>query len=273
MSDKKKELFDKVDLSWETVKDLNVDSDYQRPVKLDMVQKIVDNFNPSAFGVPQVSQRSDKTLWILDAQQRCAAMRRMDRADDLVPCLVHHDLTKKEEAQLFLDLNQNKGVSIYEKYRARVTAGDPVAVDIESIITSLVLKTWSSPSTGTISAVGACEKVYRGHGSRVRSKCPEVFRETLEVIVTAWEPTKSALSGQMILGIGTMLIRHGAKVDLDRLKAKLRLHQYASPGLLVAEAKTNAHVNKRSVADCVASTMVDIYNKGLSTNKLDSWKR
>jgi hypothetical protein len=268
----KKSLFEKSDLDWVKISDLNVDHDYQRPIKLDLVQKIVDEFDPRAFGVAEISERTDSTLWILDAQQRVAAIRRMGLDDEIVPCLIHYGLTKDEEAGLFIKLNKNKGVSTYEKYHARVTALDPVAVDIEEIIRNRALKTGPSSASGVIAAVGSCEKIYRGYRSPVRSKCPDVLRKVLDIILTAWEPTKDALSGHMILGLGLVILHYNKRFDVERLKTKLKYHSYSSPSVLLAEAKSAAHLRKGSPADSLAMILVGIYNKGLRSGKLDPWR-
>ena len=268
----KKSVFEKQDLSWEKLSDLMVDHDYQRELKLAHVDKIAAEFDPDVFDVVQVSQRIGNSLFILDGQQRCAALRRKGDLDELVPCIIHRGLAKEQEAAMFLKLNMQKNVSTYEKFRARVVAGDPVAVDIEQIIYNRGLKTGPGASVGTVTAVAACEKVYRGYRSAVRHKCPKELGRTLSIIVETWTPTKEALSGFMILGMGMMLLHYNHKIDCDRLKTRLKYHEYQDPAHLLVKAKAMAHMRRGSPSDAVAEIMVGIYNKKLRTGKLTPWR-
>jgi hypothetical protein len=109
------------------VADLKIDHSYQRAEVGDTtILAIARNFKWSAFGVLVVMERANGTLYVVDGQQRLAAVKR--RGDiEKVPCMVFQSTGKDHEAQAFLDLNTaRKKVSAHDKFIAAARANiDP----------------------------------------------------------------------------------------------------------------------------------------------------
>lgn len=109
------------------VADLKIDHSYQRAENGDTtILAIARSFKWSAFGVLIVMERQNGALYVVDGQQRLAAVKR--RGDiPAVPCHVFQSSGKEMEAQAFLDLNTSrKKVSALEKFTAAARANiDP----------------------------------------------------------------------------------------------------------------------------------------------------
>lgn len=106
---------------------LNIDNSYQRPLKKHH-RKIANEFNPSAAGILHVGRRADNTLWLIDGQQRRAAMEKVGITK--WKALVIHSSGQVYEATIFKMLNgrdTRAGLNPVELFRACVTAQDPIA--------------------------------------------------------------------------------------------------------------------------------------------------
>lgn len=109
---------------------LQVDPSYQRPRKPEVIRKIRAHFDPIAFHALSVVDRGEGLFYIIDGQQRHAAV--LDRPEITeVPCLIYKRDDLKLEASHFLVVNTiRKAVTPLEKFHARVTSGDARAIEI-----------------------------------------------------------------------------------------------------------------------------------------------
>lgn len=115
------------------VADLKIDHSYQRAEVGDQtILAIARNFKWSAFGVLIGMERSNGALYVVDGQQRLAAVKR--RGDiEKVPCMVFQSGGKDHEAQAFLDLNTaRKKVSAHDKFIAAARANIEPAKSISA---------------------------------------------------------------------------------------------------------------------------------------------
>lgn len=151
-------------LDWES---LEIDPTIQRDEEADEINRIVREFNPAALGVITVSVREvpdpvtgvPSPHWFLvDGQQRRAVCRLVSYEHQL-PAIVHYGLTKAQEAQLFLDLNNRKGVGPWSKYKSRIEAGEPQAVAIQAILKDLEIPI--GPPGGFM-AIAKADSIFRG---------------------------------------------------------------------------------------------------------------
>lgn len=119
------------------VGDLKIDHSYQRAEVGDTnILAIARGFKWSAFGVLIVMERANGGLYVVDGQQRLAAVKR--RGDiDKVPCYVFTSDGKDREAQAFIDLNTARTkVSAMDKFIAAARANLEPAKSISSWLRS-----------------------------------------------------------------------------------------------------------------------------------------
>jgi hypothetical protein len=100
------------------VDQLNIDPDYQRDVRHDLVNKIGREYDLVKAGPILVNERSDKTLWVVDGQHRLLGAIQFGEQE--VFANVTHGLTQEQEAALRLARNDRRSDSIYEKFRTRL---------------------------------------------------------------------------------------------------------------------------------------------------------
>lgn len=157
--------------------DIEFDPKYQRELDVRRAQNIADNLDELRIGVPVVSVRSNGTMVVVDGQHRIYALCAAGAGDKPILCEVHDGLTTRKEAMLFLALNGGRtAVRAFDKFRARLVAKEPVAVEIKQIVTEAGLRIERSSQAGTVCAVNAMESVHKRNGN---------LRETLEVL-SAW---------------------------------------------------------------------------------------
>ena len=123
------------ELGWLPVGLLSVDETYQR--KIDSrrsqvaIEQITRNFKWSCFGTALVTQKDEGWL-IIDGQHRVEAARRL--GIKTVPCIVVHQASLAEQATIFVSTNQVRvQVNPYTLFHARLTALDPLAVDVQTL--------------------------------------------------------------------------------------------------------------------------------------------
>lgn len=210
---------------------LFVDEEYQRPVNDQFVRKIMKNWKPHLFGVLTVSRRAEKDFGlgapiqyaVFDGQHRMKAARQLERFEN-VPCVVYDGLTREEEAVLFAELQEERrSLRPYDKFRARLFAGEPNAVGIQVVIndSKFELIAGGAYRATHITAVRAVEDAY------VRG----VLAQVLSVAQRAWvdnaEPSKEpVLTNDMLRGLTYYIYEYDVDgLDKERLIKALRRHK------------------------------------------------
>jgi hypothetical protein len=72
-------------------------------------------------------------------------------------------------------------------------------------------------------------------------------------------------------GLGMVQLRYNGAIDQKAMATKLAPVKGGAPGLL-GNARALHEMSGRPVHHCVASIIVDIYNKGRRTDKLEEWE-
>lgn len=260
-----------------SVHDLEVDPRIQRPMDNKMIKKvqtIVRTFNVNALGVFTVSRRNNGALIVIDGQCRAEAVRRVAADGDhdgKVSCHVFTGLTLSQEAQMFLDLNYGTNPTPLQKFKIRLAAGEPVALDIEKILRYYGWTIGFEPGAGTISAVAAVDRVYAL--SEKGEFEPNLVQMAILAISRAWGTDKSAAQGAIIEGVARLFAEYSDRVDLDHLVSRMADY-VGGPNKLFNNARSLAIVQNWKLAPTVASILVDEYNKGrrLESSKLPVWR-
>lgn len=206
------------------LKDLTIDRRYQRELDAGRVKAIAEAFDPRLLGVLEVSRHNGKCA-VFDGQHRLAALKKIKGANT-APCLVHEQMTPQEEAELFvLHQTKRRGIQSVERFRARVFAGDPVAVAIEGIVNDCGFEIGSGQKESEvwgIRAVTAIERVYTKYGA-------ESLEAVLRFIAAVWGGDQKSTDGSFIGGVHLLLTGYGDRVQAAEIK---RLRQKSPVDIL-----------------------------------------
>lgn len=254
------------------VSELNIDPSAQRKLSMPWVKERIDKFDVNQLGYIVVNHRKeDDKLYVIDGQHRVELLRAVGWADHKVHAELFEGLTQKEEASLFNARNDRRAVRKLDHFRVSVTAGDETATDINNIVSSAGLVITDQQINGSISAVDKLEKIYEGGGITSVREGRQALARTLAVIKAAWGISPAGFNGSLLHGIGLVQLRYNGLIDQPALAKKLAPIKGGAPGLL-GNARALREMSGRPVHHCVASIVVDIYNKGRRVGKLDGWE-
>lgn len=246
---------------------LEIASEAQRKLNSSWSREIGDDFDADSFHEITVSLREGH-YYVVDGQHRIDALRRIGWQDQKIPCRVYEGLTIRQEAALFLSLNDRKAIRAFDEFRIAITAGEAIPVDIDRIVRAQGLTLSDQKRDGSISAVGALRQVYEGAGMAQQS--PGSLSLALKLLRASWGSIGAAFDGPLILGAGMMFIRFGDAIDFANAAAKFAKHPGGPSGLL-GRAKSLREMKRRQLGHCVAAVMVDAYNHGKRGHKLEDW--
>lgn len=257
---------------WIPVTNLTVDERVQRDhLDLRKIIRFKRNFNPAAMGVITVSQRNAATLVIVDGQHRVQVVKELTDANGEVLCHVFKKLTLAEEAQMFLDLNAGTQPSLLDKFKVRLTAGDPVAVEVDALVKSYGWEIKAGSAAGLIQCVGAVTRIYTR--SQEREEEPNGLQIAILAVTRAWgNGEQAAVQASILEGIGALHSEYADKLDTSALIQKLKRYKGGPQGLHT-DAATLAAVNRTPLSMAVADRLVEEYNKGRQSKALHRWGR
>lgn len=244
----------------------------QRAIVQAHVKKIVTDFDVNALHVLTLSEH-DGEHYVLDGQHRLMALRELDWKAP-VECIVYQNLTEAEEARLFLLLNMQRHNTAFHKFCNRIIEGDPVALDIDAILTKNGF-TLSGRTTdiGHFSAVAAAEAVYTGAIDKKFQQSPERLDTSLRIITSAFEPGKELGNGTLLTGVGIVVARYGQFFKEPQMVNRLA-RDYGSAASIMNKAREIHRVLRfRRLSDGVVRAVIDSYNTGRAEDyKLPTWE-
>lgn len=233
--------------------DIRVDQYVQRRLRPAWVKNTAPVFNLDGIGMFHVSKREDGHYYAFDGQHRREVLLFLDMGDWEVDCLVYHGLTPEEECARFRLLNRSQKVSAFEDFDKGVKAGDPECVAINTLVENAGLFVSEQKAPGCVRAVNVLRKLYS------KENGPAALIATLSVMTEAWGTDADALDGQIIAGIGEVLLRYGGEVDLGVLAKKLS-KRTGGPYALIGDAKQIAGLRRTTVGRGMAEVLVAEYN-------------
>lgn len=257
---------------------LEIDPGVQRTLNESRVRAIAAAFDESALGVVTVSARAafrngstteTKTRYVvLDGQTRLAALRAFTGTDKTrmpVMCQVYHGLTRAEEAQVFLTLNNRAAVRPADKFRIALVAEEPWAVDLNAI----VRRHGFEPDRGAASdrrftAISTALKIMNLPDG------PETLGKAFDLIIKAWGHRTNAASAEAVDGLGMLYHRHGAAVDTEGF-AK-RLARKETPQSFKGNVVAYRGAVGVSRTEAAYLHTLTVYNSGLRTQRLEARK-
>ncbi|MFY0619046.1 ParB N-terminal domain-containing protein [Shimia sp.] len=248
-----------INLRFVDVSALTIDRRYQRKVSdtsLQQVRKIIRTFNWRRFGALSVVA-NDGNLAVIDGQHRLIAAKAIGAT--AVPCVVSEG-GLIDQANDFVGINTSRtNVAAIDRFRARVTAKDPVAIEVAEILAELDISTdvavGSRLSHRQTRAVTVLEKMTKSIGKG------EIFT-TLEMLLDASNPSAPGILTAFTIEATAMTVHAviTAGGDLDRLMRILIETDFET---LQEEAKQLSKLQGGNIRHKAHERLLFAFNKGL----------
>ena len=246
--------------------DFATDPNVQRQLNDARVKHLAKKFNPLMLGLLTASKRADGRSYILDGQHRVAAAREK-HYDGYIATRLYEGLSVEEEADLFLQLNDQRKVNALDKFHVRATMGDPAAVALKKALEQFGLKASSQHSAGQFAAIVALERVYAGFMSYASEPRLDLVEATLQILTRAYgTEDRRAFQANTVMGIALIIHIFGKRVDLDDLTAALRT---VTADNLSIRGRALKDTEGGTGAQGVAKVLLSLYNKGKSSRRLE----
>ena len=243
-------------------KEFSLDLKVQRALNEARADSMADNFQPHALGIITASKRTDGHIYCLDGGHRISAARKADY-QGLIATRLFENLTLQEEAALFLSLNSSRAVQAIDRFKVRITQGEPVATGINKVLKTYDLHVdWANnQSLGVISAIGALENVYAGLGIREKGEYPDLVDKVIRTLHQAYgdKADRATYSRIMLEGLGILIATFGSRIDYDRLVYVL---QGISPRQIVVQTRQmrDARIKGGQLGNNAAAVLHRLYN-------------
>lgn len=237
-----------------------VEPAYGRAMDGPLIRKLAREWDERAIGVIMLSLRPDGQYAIIDGQHRIEVARRMGLTE--IPARVHIDLSIEDEARLYRLYAVRKQQTSLDRYRAGVVEGDHAILRIKSIVESLGLEVRHSQNgSGSVGSVQALTRVYGRYG-------PSMLDIVLRTLYAAFGTDHKAYGAPMLVGLAGFIQRFEAECDWVRLVERLHAEGLTEITQRAIAAKRAWHGETDTA---MGQIVMDIYNKGLSTNRIGPW--
>ena len=232
---------------------LAFDPNYQRQHIPARVKALKAKWKDDAVGAITVSVRTDGKAYVIDGQHRVRAAMELGKGQQKALCHVYTCLTVEEEARKFLELNDVRAVSPFDRYHAGIAAGDPTFVGIRDTLAEFGLHIGGGSGNGVVRCVNKVVALYE--------RDPESLRGVCAVLTGAWGTRGAAFEQVVFTAAGQIVTRYNGELDRGRLVKKLAGYR-GGPGALIGDARGLADYKPISVTRAAAEIIVDTYNKG-----------
>lgn len=264
---------------WIPAGQIDVDPAIQRPLNPAWAERIGRELDPDLIGVLHVSERANGRYVVIDGQHRLHGVKNVfGNNGTLVECKIYSGLTKAQEAELFVGLNNFRRPSRIDVFVKNVVAKDPHALAIDHVVRSLDFRVDRMKADGVITAVGALEETYFGFinsrdlsleaADMARVAKPNLLRDTLSVIKEAWGGVSDSVNGHLISGIGRLLAARQRALDVPDLIQKLSKYP-GGPTALLGAATGRRAITGGKMQLAVAEVCVELYNRGRRVSKIE----
>lgn len=245
-------------------REFSIDLKVQRILNEARADQMADKFQPHALGMVTASKREDGHIYLLDGAHRISAARKASY-DGLIATRLFENLTVQEEAELFLSLNSSRAVQAIDRFKVRITQGEPVAVSINNVLKTYGLHVeWANnQSLNVISAIAALESTYHGAGVWKKGDYPDLVDKVIRSLHRAYGENgdRMVYSKVMLEGLGIFIASFGARIDYDRLQYAL---QGTVPRQIAVQARTlrdaRGKKNAAGLGRAAAEVIHQMYN-------------
>lgn len=242
---------------------IRVSPNAQRQLNLGWAATLASEFDPEMIGYPTLNLRSGH-YYTVDGQHRIEAVKSWigdGWETQNIDCRVYVGLTEREEAEMFLELNNFKNVTQFDKFKVGVTSKRADELGVKAVVEACGLKIAREKNDNNVSCVATLLKVYR------RSDATTLGR-TLKIAHGSFG--YQGMTNQIINGLAMVCERYNGELSdkeaIDRL-ASMR----GGVGSLISRANVLRNQTAQAVPVCVAAAAVEQINKGRGGNKLPSW--
>jgi len=240
--------------------DLNIDESFQRRVSEQHAKEIAKKWSWAACGALIVA-KTDIGLVVVDGQHRLkAAMKRSDITT--LPCMVFQNI---DNASTFLRINERrKAISITQKFKAYLAAGDVIAKEILQDATSLGYKIPTSPSTRVGGVLHPLRSIYDAYCENM-----DLAKKSLALCVALIGG--EALREPIYVGLymfGKNMGHVNAPASFDQYKKRLLKIGYTTIQAEIDRYKAVANFKGPSV---FGIGVLNAYNKGLKNIYRVDW--
>lgn len=212
-----------------TIAEINVDPDYQRDLRHDLVNKIAREYDIVKAGPILLSTRSDGSVWCVDGQHRMAGALQAGETEMLANVI--HGLSKEDEAELRLARNDRRPDTIYEVFRSRLVMGDKKAHALQEVVRQQggeINTTGPSTSHG-INAIASLEVIFDIDGTGAAlGRTLRTIRQAFAEETPPGETKRSVItpdtaSANMLKAVTWFLAQHvdAREASLDEYAARL----------------------------------------------------
>ncbi len=240
------------------IKDLVSNQDYQRNISISNVKRAADNFDLYQINPVKVSRR-DGINYVFNGQHTIEIVALVSGSRETpVWCMIYDDLEYTQEADIFANqLKYTKALTPYEIFNANIEAGNDKQLMIRDLVQSFGLKIAHTKTPGAICAISTLESILSKYGFHVLNR-------TLTLCCGTWEGDYNSFSGNILMGIATLIVAYGDTMKDETFKEKLGC---VSTRELIRSAKER---NNGSMG--YAEAMLSFYNRrmkpGLPWGKL-----
>jgi hypothetical protein len=260
-------------VEWLDADSLEVTPEAQRKFDPAWAARLARDFDPDAVGVPCVAEiKQGKTVkrYILDGQHRVHALREALGAGQMIQCEVIRAVTLQRAARIFVLRNTQRSVRAIDVFVNNVRGGEPESVAINRIVESFGLRVDDSKTDTSVKCVSALQRIYRGDAARGMGKNELTLKRALTTALQAWGRSRDSMNGDVLYGIGLVILKHGDTLEFEALERKLAQFPKGPVGL-IGKARGSRETMGGSLAQNMASVIVREYNKGRRKHQLPEW--
>lgn len=238
------------------IKNLVSNQDYQRILSHSHIDRTAEDFDVYQINPVKVSRRNGIN-YVFNGQHTIEIVALVSSSRDCpVWCMIYDDLSYEEEASIFSEqMKHVKNLVPYEKFNAKIEAGNNDQLMIKELVESYGLKIGNKKAPGIICAISTIEGIYEKYGYHVLNR-------TLRLIIATWEGEISSFCAIMFNAVTKLIVTYNDALDEKMFREKLGR---VSPKTLIRTGK-----ERRTGSLGIAEAMVIAYNgkKKGSMNKL-----
>ena len=243
---------------------------FQRGEIRSQIQRIARRFSWSLFGAAILYRdQEDSQLYVIDGQQRLAALRTKGDHNVMVPSLLYEHISYQRAAKIYHDVNapgNKRGLTPGDLLKAELAAGEPTALDLYNRTEDLGINIdfdlrSAQRSPVNIRAVAAMRHVYRIGGG-------EHYTRVLRALKEAFPEDPARFNQTLLKGMHLFLFRFGSRVTDREVIDKLR---GVTTEDIARKAAAWAELSRGDRASYTGRAIHSQINSGRRGNRLPSW--